>query len=532
MKDSKNIIIGCLAALLVATVAWSLISRQKGLAYVQSLEEQVETMREQEKLSAVDRRVSKQMEEIAYGQQAYSEERSREAIRQSEIAQAATLRSEAERKNALQAQAAAEVSAQEARESALMAENQRQIADGQRREAEYAKQVADTLNYISLGRTLGSQSYAVYQAGDKEIGTMLAYTSYLFTNDYHGDLYNPAVFQAVAQSAEGKQNWRVHMGTVSRVEFFPKLNRLLTVSTYGEIYVHDIHVTADAKIPSLTSKRLFANSQYCFRDAATVNSGKGYAISMTGHLVVVTPDHGTYQATVIPLENIEKPFNLQPMNDGKQLLIIAPKSIILLDVATDRVISTRRLDFTVISTGRRDYKPLLFDNKGRMHLISDPDHMTDEKVPVTGRVMAFASSKNVHMAVYGMSDGTIWLTDSHGKQHRLVGHRSQVTKMKMNGNLLYSSSMDGSLLFWKVGDSQIKPITLFETNSWLTDFNFDPKKDYIWTGEANGTLTEYLMSLSQLQERLRQRVKRNFTQQEWDYYVGRAIPYRKMIQEK
>ena len=78
---------------------------------IRELETQLDSLREQEKKSDVDRRVSKQMEEIAYGQQVLSEERSREAIHQSEIAQAATLRSEAEREKALQAQAQAETPA-------------------------------------------------------------------------------------------------------------------------------------------------------------------------------------------------------------------------------------------------------------------------------------------------------------------------------------------------------------------------------------------------------------------------------------
>ena len=159
---------------------------------ISELESQLGVLRKQEKQSIVDRRVSKQMEEIAYGQQTLSEERSQEAIRQSEIAQEMTLRSEAERKRAIEAQGIAEESAQEAMNAYQMAERQRVEAENQRRQAEHAKLVTDTLNYISLGRTLGSQSYAIYQTGDTELGNMLAYASYLYTNDYSGDLFVPA----------------------------------------------------------------------------------------------------------------------------------------------------------------------------------------------------------------------------------------------------------------------------------------------------------------------------------------------------
>jgi WD40 repeat protein len=109
-----------------------------------------------------------------------------------------------------------------------------------------------------------------------------------------------------------------------------------------------------------------------------------------------------------------------------------------------------------------------------------------------------------------------------------VGHLSQVTKMKLNGKRLYSSSYDGKLLFWVTDDPQIKPITLFQSSSWLTDFTFSSTKDYIWTGEYNGNITEYLISMSKIAQRLRQNVKRNFTREEWDYYVGKGIPYREV----
>jgi hypothetical protein len=489
---------------------------------IDELESQLSVLREQEQRSAVDRRVSKQMEQIAYGQQTLSEERSQEAIRQSEIAQEMTLLSEAERQKALRAQGIAEESATEAMAAYQMAESQRSEADKQRRQAEHAKLVADTLNYISLGRNLGSTSYSIYQTGDTELGNLLAYASYLYTSDYGGDLFNSAVFQALTQSAGSRRSWSSHNGSISRIDILPNNGGLLTVSTYGELFTYKM--SGDR----LTTTPLVNDKQYCFRDAYASKNGKCYALSSTGHLVI----SDGIRTKVVTVEHVDKPFCLQNMNDGKQLLIIGENSIALLDLATDRILGSRRLPFRVMYSGRRDYKPLLFDNRGGMHLVSSLDNMTNEKTGVEGQVTAFASSKNAHIEAYGMYDGTIWLIDSRGKKHKLVGHLSQITKLKLDGKRLYSSSYDGKLLFWMTGDQQIKPITLFQSASWLTDFVFSTDKNYIWTGEQNGTVTEYLISLSKIAQRLRQNVKRNFTQEEWNYYVGKGIPYRKVKSEK
>ena len=476
---NKNIIIGCLGVLLLLLVAVTLYMRHGNDERISELETEIDALRKHEKQSEVDRRVSQQMEEIAYGQQVLSEERSKEAIRQSEIAQEMTLRSESERKKAIEAQGIAEESAQEARNAYQMAEHQR----------------------------------------DKELGNMLAYASYLYTKNYGGDLYTPAVFQALIQSAGGRRNWNVHNGSISRIGISAKNNQLLTVSSYGEIFVHQFQ---DGQ---LRTTRLMNDQNYCFRDVFAAKDGKEYAVSHTGHLVVF---NGKTVNQILYLENIDRPFSIQNVNDSKQLLIIGENSIALLDIATDKIIGTRRLDFRVMSVGRRDYKPLLFDNRGRMHLFNGLDDITNEKVPVSGQVTAFASSKNEHLTAYGMADGTIWLIDKNGKSFKLVGHLSQVTKMKLNGKRLYSSSYDGKLLFWVTDDPQIKPITLFQSSSWLTDFTFSSTKDYIWTGEHNGTMTEYLISLPKIAQRLRQNVKRNFTKEEWNYYVGKGIPYREV----
>ena len=513
----KSVIIGCIGAVLLLGLAMVAYDMHRGDGErINELETEIRALREREKQSEIVRGVSEQMEEIAYGQQTLSEERSREAIRQSEIAQAATLRSEAERRIALQAQAAAEISAGEAKASYQMAEQRRL-------EAEHAKLVADTLNCISLGRTLGSQSYAIYRSGDTELGNMLAYAAYLYTNDYGGDLYTPAVFQALTQSAGGRRSWSVHDSKITQMDILPKSGRLLTVSDNGEFFIHKLH---DGQ---LTAQRQIRDGKYCFRDVYAANNGQAYAISYSGHLMIVGKD----QTKVVYMEHVDRPFGLQQMNDGRQLLIIGENSVALFDIATDKVIATSRLGFHVASIGRRDQKPLLFDNRGRMHLVNSLDDISDEKVPVQGQVTAFAYSWQDHLTAYGMADGTIWLTAGNGKTYKLVEHLSRVTRMEFNGKRLYSSSYDGKLLFWAIDhNSQIKAVTLFQSDSWLMDFIFNSDKDYIWTGEKNGTVSQYLVSLPKIAQRLRRNVKRNFTQEEWNFYVGKGIPYRELMRNE
>ena len=509
---NRNIIIGCLGGLLLASGVWFIHTHRRDKERINELESQVVVLQRQGQNSELDRSVSEQMEQIAHGQQALSEERSQEAIRQSAIAQAATLRSEAERRKALKAQAAAEISAAEALESYKMAEHQRQ-------NAEYARMVADTLNYISLGRTLGSQSYSIYQTGNTVLGNMLAYASYLYTHDYGGNLYSPTVFQAMTQSAGGRNSWSIHNGSISRLVISPKDGRLLTVSTFGEIFSHQINGE------QMHTNRLMSDKQYWFSDLYAAPSGKVYALSYTGHLVIIDGN----QSRVVMVENVKKPLGLQILNEGRSLLIVGENSAALFDIATEKILVTRHLDFHVTSTGRLGKTPILFDNQRGMHLVNGLDKITTEKVPVSGVVTAYACSRKDHLTAYGMADGTIWLTDGSGKTYQLVEHLSRVTKLEFIGRRLYSSSYDGKMLFWPIeSNSQINAVTLYQSAHWLNDFTFSSNKDYIMMGEHNGTVTQSLISLPKIAQRLRQNVKRNFTQDEWNYYVGKGIPYRKI----
>jgi WD40 repeat protein len=218
------------------------------------------------------------------------------------------------------------------------------------------------------------------------------------------------------------------------------------------------------------------------------------------------------------------------MDNGRQLLIAGENSIALLDLSTDKTIGTRRLGFRIASADMRDGKPLLFDHRGGMHLVNSLNDITDEKVPVQGQVTAFAINKSQQLTAYGMADGTIWLVDKSDKAYKLVGHLSQVTKMLFDDHRLYSSSYDGKLLFWFTGtELQIRPITLFQGDDWLLDFTNDSNKENIWIGDADGKLTEYLISLDLIQERLKNNVVRDLTQEEWNYYIGKSIPFRSFL---
>ena len=179
---NKKFIIASVAALILAgtTVVgfrgWNSSDKE-----IDELKAKLSELQRRDKQSAVLYSVSKQMEEIAYEQKRISDEQREEAEEQTQVANEMRQRSEEERQNAIIAQNNALASERKALDAYDMAEQQRLEAEANRRTAE-------ALSYLALGRSLGALAITQFRAGNQEIGDLLSYASYVYTDRYHGDL--------------------------------------------------------------------------------------------------------------------------------------------------------------------------------------------------------------------------------------------------------------------------------------------------------------------------------------------------------
>lgn len=516
MKKQESIIVSIISLVLLATTAigflgWFMAEKQNS-----TLKSQLVTLHRQEKRSAILRSVSKQMEEIAIQQKEISDEQREEALLQTKLANELRERSETERQKAILAQENAKKSEMHALEAYDQAEHQRQIAEVQRIKAEHSKRVTDTLTYMTLGRSLGSQAITQFQAGNTNLGNLLSYASYLFTQRYHGNLYYPSVYQALSLSSTNQNQWTKHEGATMGLDISED-NNVVSVSNYGEIL---LHVQKDNNLKTTV---LFKNSNYDFRDVYYSPKGTIYALSRTGHLIVKT----AHSTEIIELAGMTHPIKLSPFQN--KTLIIAENSIAFFDTDKNKVLLTKQLDYRITFSGREDSTPILFDNKGRMHLVKDMETIITRKVPVPGNLTAYTVSNSLHCQIFGMRDGTIFIVDKDRNVRRLVGHQSRISKLKIKNNKLYSSSYDGTLNLWVLDSQKLEPITLYKGNNWINHFIYDKSKNHIWIGDTKGNLIKVLISVPVMAEMIKNKLKRDFTQSEWKYYIGQDMPYESFL---
>jgi len=53
--------------------------------------------------------------------------------------------------------------------------------------------------------------------------------------------------------------------------------------------------------------------------------------------------------------------------------------------------------------------------------------------------------------------------------------------------------------------------------------------NHLWVGDQKGNLSEVLVSIPMMVETVEKKLKRNFTQSEWSYYMGPNVPYEPFI---
>ena len=242
-------------------------------------------------------------------------------------------------------------------------------------------------------------------------------------------------------------------------------------------------------------------------------------MSRSGHLVIIDNKNKVYVIEV----NIPKPKEMDEA--GSQFILFGEEGMALFDTEKRTIVQEKKVSFKIEFISRYQNSPVAFDRQGQMHIIKSFSNIETSKVPFKGQVTAFAESKNQQMQAYGMNDGTINIINGKGEKIRLVGHLSHISKVKVDGGRLYSSSYDGTLNLWLYNSAKIEPMTLFTTRGWIINFTFDLKKSGVWSGDQNGNLTEALISVPQMQERLKNKLKRNLTREEWNYYIGRNVPY-------
>lgn len=488
----------CLAVLLLT----SRIRERKQARHMATMETELEDARRKAEEAVVVRSISRQMEEIAYQQKAISDMQRRKAEQQAEENYRMKLRVEQEWERAVTAQ-------KEAEEAYRMADRQKGLAEERQRQAEQAKRVADTLTYLTLGRSLATTAATLFRTGNPETAALLAYASWSFVKRYGGDRFTPSVFSTLTLVSGQPYIRQCHKGGIGAI-VWKGTDVFYSVGRYGEV----VEWKAD-KDGHFGTETLLSDPQLDFRDACLADGGKLYVLSYGGELMVLPdkekrnrkPDGTRYTRML----RVEKKWWMLT-SDGRLVDSDGKLCLPLTDITCAAVFAGR------ILAGTADGKLLeVHGGEGNCTVIGNihPEAVT-----------AIACDSMTGTTAWGYADGTVILTDRNGRrQKNLVGHRSAVTGLVFFGSRLCSCSHDRTLRLWNLQEERAESVTALETDSWLFCMALSPDRKTLLAGDAEGRVYSLSLSPDETAELLRRSFRRELTRQEWEYYIGKGIPY-------
>jgi len=515
----ENLLYGACGALLLACggLLWS---NHRASQRIDDLQAQVDHLSDESRKSEVVKRISQQMEDIAYEQKNISDqerdkavllseeaqEQRREAERQTVTANQMRRRAETERSNAVQAE-------KQAKESATLAEEQRRIADDQRMQAEHSKRITDTLSYVALARSLGSLSSQRYTAGDKDVASLLAYGAWYFSDRYGGDAFYPAIFNALSLSSGNKTEWIECKGGLT--DLLPYKDGFVTVSNYGEVMLWQ------KQGDDMTHKMIFHDKEYDFRDAH-LDGSMLYALSRDGTIlrIDVNNPQNKYTSKFAKgnFSQIHFKDDIIASYEGSTLYLIKKDGL--------QLERTVKAPANIVHIDDYAGRPTIFTSQGVVYFIEKDGTLTKELSMGIGDISSFTATKKGDQLAFGTRSGMVYVMDYPKMKNirKLRGHQSEVSKVGFVKGYLVTASYDRTLKLWDLNSEKLEPITLNTFSSWVRCFSIG-NDNHIWTGDAQGALTSLDISPESMAKTIKNSLKRDFTQQEWNYYIGREVPF-------
>ena len=518
MTDARRILLAafafCLAGILVAGLVSRKYYPRKSIA---KMEVRLEEARKREEKAVMVRSVSKQMEEIAYQQKSISDRQRKEAEVQAAENYRMKLRVEEEWKRAVKAQ-------EEAVTAYRLADRQKALAEERQVQAEYAKRVADTLAYLTLGRSLGSLSITQYKAGNYEVAFLLAYSSWNFVKRYHGDTFLSSVFNALSLSSGQPSVWQKHKGGITSIVVPAKGANggsapvLYTLSKYGEIVVWK----KDSLGSICHSETLFTDSQYDFRAACMDAAGGLHALSYDGKVLELSKEG---QAHLLVTEGKGTVGMLLP--DDKPLLLSTAGDIVY---GGSREKFCDLTDVTCMCMAKDGHGLLAGCKNGDVFQIDTAGNKKKLGNYYPAAVTALCHSKERKSLVVGYADGTLLLTGIDGENiRRLVAHRAAISGICILKDKLYSCSYDRTLRLWNLAAERQEAVTMLDSPSWLLAMALNLDGTALFAGDGNGDFYQMSVSPDSMAAHIRHKLSRNFTPEEWTYYMGNQIPFETYI---
>nr|WP_295931610.1 hypothetical protein [uncultured Dyadobacter sp.] len=505
---------------------------------------------EQSQKALVQSRIAQQQQEIAEQQRELTRLQKENAERQEEKARASERAARIAQNVAVEQQQRARRSELAAREAEQRAELGRQaiqkeklrgdtllgVAEQARKKADAATQQEKQLRLIAIARSIAIQSFQMPDSRD-DLAALLALQAYKFN-----DKDSPDIFNALAKAADAKTVLRRHSDAVRTLDINPGHTRLASGSDDGTLKIWNINDLTQRpqsfELPRGTRQDI--RSALFTNDGVSVLAGSDQGAIFQWRYQIGNALPETIRAHKAPIHTLAYA--------GKGLISVSADGVIRTWKITERSLDSLehiRSGLPILSAkASPDNKVLMCGSTNGRLLAFDLDNL--KKAPV---IYTFAELGTQVGALAFSPDGKRLITSNNfgslhawnlvhnaisGRGYAITGrHTSTVNSIifSPNGKQMASASFDGSVHLWNYKDIllQQQPIVIHDYDNWVMGLCFTADSNRLISCGADKSVRVWDINPDQLYARIIQNVKRNFTTDEWNTYIGKDVSYQKII---
>jgi len=381
--------------------------------------------------------------------------------------------------------------------------------------------------------TAQTMAIKAQQVDDKNIKGLLAYQAYIFNLQYSGinnqpDIYKGLYSVFVANKGLNYNALKGHEGSIKSLAFFPNRSIFYSSGADGNILRWDL--TQSSTKPQLVFHNNFSN-----RSLAISSTGRWLACG-TGTSIIqifnlnqpnVQPELiEAHKGAVVDLEFIEGKDILISTGSDKTImywnLLNGDKRTIITHSSRIRAIAVSR-DGNYVYGGTDDGQLVRWTiANGDARLIFDNKDQGINAITL--------NSTGSRLAI-GDKSGNIIILDpvSSRKIAQIKGHNARIQDIAYSpdNSQLATSSYDGTIRIWNASKLTETPVVITEHESWALAIAFSPDGRSLVTSSENGEIFYWATQTRYYAEQVCSYVSRNFTDQEWDIYVGMDIDYQR-----
>lgn len=474
------------------------------------------------------------------------------AVRESEAAKAARSVAEEQRAQADNARREAQQLQKEAerqKENALVAqresERQKVLAQRSQKEAETSRNDALRQRSKAVARFIAIQSFQMPQG--EELAALLALKAYEFNVKNGGERENPDIFNALSRAAGAKATLQAHNDIVRIVAEQRGTPLFASAGDDGAINIWNYLVPSTRPIAFRNPRQTFKS----IRSLAFTADGKAlFTGSSNGQIV----RWDSFSAGALPTRTLTA-------HEGVVLFMgvygAGSQSRLVSAGSSGQVrwwdIADRRLEVIKnIHTGKEiscvEAIPgtpflLLGTISGAVFRINtdEPDAAPAEFQlgNLRGKLISLAATPNGKHLYFGTSDGMLYdeaLVNNEPVRTTLKGrqatHTSGITRIAFSpdGSRMATACYDWKIRLWSTGEdlSKQQPVVLSDFDYWVMDVRFTRDGNKLLAAGADKTVRIWDINSADLYAEVSKKISRELTEEEWDQYIGKDIPYEKL----